>query len=217
MLVTWMRRVYERIGRKTGIGYWEKRAKRYGARSVLNIGHTGEEMAALTERQKEILFPLLAGQLRGDERVIVDFGCGPGRFTPSLSELVRGSAIGVDPIQRLLDLAPCANGVEYRRVESGRIPVADGSADVIWVCLVLGTITEEDALGAAAAEIRRVLHPDGLLFVVENTARKPDLPHFRFRTVDAYLSLFPWAQLDVVGGYEDLGERISVLAGRRGS
>lgn len=213
MIGRWMRELF----RKSGTRYWEKRAKRYGARSVLNIGHTEEEMAAVTERQKEILFPLLARQLRGDERRIVDFGCGPGRFTPDLSGLVRGTAIGVDPIQTLLDLAPRAAGVEYRRVENGRIPLADASADVVWICLVLGTITDEQALRKAAAEIRRVLRLDGLLFLVENTADKPDLPHFSFRTAHAYRSLFPWVRLDPVGEYEDMEERISILAGRRGS
>ena len=35
--------------------YWEKRAERYGARSVVHIGHPEGELAAVTEKQKQML------------------------------------------------------------------------------------------------------------------------------------------------------------------
>ncbi len=90
---------------------------------------------------------------------------------------------------------------------------ADGEADVVFVCLVLGGL-RDDELPAIAAELRRVLAPGGLLFLVENTSEKPDAPHWRYRTARAYASLFGWADLEPVLDYDDLGERISVLAGR---
>jgi len=214
-----MRRLLRRLlgrGRdeaESGVPYWEQRARQYGARSVLNIRHTAEEMAAVTEWQKGILFPHLQRQLSGGEQLLLDFGCGPGRFTPALAEMVGCRAVGVDPIQSLLDLAPAHPDVEYRRIDDGRIPLEDSAADIAWICLVLGTITDDDALRASVAEIGRVLRPGGLVFLVENTAEKQSIPRFSFRSVDAYRSLFPGARLEHVDDYYDVEERISILAG----
>lgn len=202
-------------GAVSGIPYWEERARKHGVRSVLNLRHTPEEVEAETRRQTEILFPLLARELGPEDRVVLDFGCGPGRFTPALAELTGGRAVGTDPIQHLLDLAPAHERVEYRAMSEGVIPLEDGSADVVWVCLVLTTITDEEVLRRSAAEVERVLRPGGLLFLVENTSRAKDRPHLRFRNEAFYGTLFPSIALRSEGGYTDLGERISVLAGRK--
>lgn len=201
---------------EVGLPYWERRAQKYGARSVLNIRHTEEELTAVTGWQKGILFPRLQQQLRGDERLVLDFGCGPGRFTPGLAELAGCRAVGVDPIHSLLELAPAHPQVEYRPIEDGRIPIEDDAVDVAWICLVLGTITDDEALRASVAEIQRVLRPDGLVFLVENTAERKSPPHFRFRSIQEYRALFGGAPLEHLDDYYDLKERISILSGRLG-
>lgn len=200
---------------RSDLRWWEERARRRGAASVYNSGHDAEQRARVDAHQKEVLFPVLRDQLRGDERTLVDFGCGPGRFTPDLARLVGGEAIGVDPIEALLDQAPRASGVEYRVMRDGRIPLPDRSVDVVWVCLVLTCITEIRAVRGAAAEIDRVLREDGLLFLVENTEPKKDLRHIAFRSVEAYRELFPTVALRHERDYQDRGERISVVSGRK--
>lgn len=201
-------------GPRTGLAYWDDRARTYGARSVLNLGHRKEEVESVTRSQWETILPHLARSLRGDERVALDFGCGPGRFTPRLAELIHGRAVGVDPIQTLLDLAPKRPDVEYLVGDGHRIPLPDAGADVVWVCLVLGGIPDRD-LPAVAREIGRVLRPGGLLFLVENTASGVSCDHWFFRPVDYYLALFPFAALAHLGDYYDLDQRISILAGRK--
>lgn len=224
-------RILRRLGgglerrRASGIAYWEERARKYGVRSVLDVRHSEDEIAAVTARQKEILFPLLAAELGGGETSILDlgggetsildFGCGTGRFTTGLADLVGGRAVGVDPIQYLLDLAPRQEGVEYRCMQEGVIPLGDASMDVVWVCLVLTAITEEAVLQLSVREIERVLRPGGLLFLVENTSAKRGRTHVAFRSAADYRKLFPGVQLRAVGEYQDVGERISVLAGRK--
>jgi len=199
-----------------GIPYWEKRAKEYGARSVLNIGHTEEEAAAVTEMQIREIFPYLQQQLDGTERVILDYGCGPGRFTTKLADLICGEAIGVDPINTLIDLAPRAANVRYVLAREGRIPLADSCVDVIWICLVLGGIVPE-AIEPTCQEIQRVLKPRGLLFLVEGTPEgQPDSAAYRFRSVQQYAEMFAsFVSLKHLHDYYDLGERISLLAGRK--
>jgi len=119
---------------------WEDRASRFGVRAVLNLGHSETEIPQVTERQRRELYPLFRAALRGDERLILDFGCGPGRFTGDLAEMINGRAIGVDPIRNLLDLALPHPSVEYRLMLEGRIPLESASVDAIWICLVLGGI-----------------------------------------------------------------------------
>ena len=193
--------------------YWERRARKHGPRSVLHMGHTSAEYEQITEWQKSMLLPLLQSQLRGDERTILDFGCGPGRFTPALAQAINGRAIGVDPIETLLELAPAAPNVEYRLLKHGRIPVDDHSIDVIWIALVVGMLRGR-VLQRSLQELQRVLAPGGLVFMTENTTPKRSLKQIEFRTAAEYRALFSFAELKHLYDYQDLGETMSVLAGR---
>jgi SAM-dependent methyltransferase len=198
-----------------GLAYWEWRARRHGARAVLHLGHAERELGSVTRAQADRILPVLRSRLRGDERLALDFGCGSGRFTGLLAAAIGGRALGVDPVAALLDLAPAGPTAEFRRLREGRIPLDDGAADLVFVCLVLGGITDDAELAATAAEIARVLHPRGLLLLVENTAVRADLPHWRYRSAARYAALFPGIGLEPAGGYEDLGEPVEILAGRR--
>ena len=122
----------------SSLAYWEERSKQYGRKSVLNLGHLKEEFETVTENQKKILFPLFKQQLSGREKSILDFGCGPGRFTLDLAELIHGYAVGADPIKHLLDLAPGKEDACYIQIEENNIPLGSDSVDIIWICLVLG-------------------------------------------------------------------------------
>ena len=197
-----------------GVEYWEKRAHDYGRRSVLHIGHAESEYDDVTRMQEREIFPHLRAQLNGTERTVLDFGCGPGRFTVQLAEATLGKAIGVDPIRHLLELAPRHPDVEYRLLKDNVIPLHDNSMDVVWSCLVMGGIAGS-TLGQTVSELGRVLNAGGLLFIVENTSNKSDSEAWRCRSVDQYREMFPFAALVHMHDYVDLGETISVMAGRK--
>lgn len=217
-----VRQVLRRCARPLGFGrpprpgreYWERRARQFGARSVLNLGHGDSEYQSVTEGQKREIFPHLTRLLRGDERLAVDVGCGPGRFTRDLAEVIGGRAVGMDIVQAFLDMAPPDPRVEYRPMGEGTIDLPDGCAGLVWICLVLGGIKEPN-LSRTAAEALRILRPGGLLFLVENTSSMPASEHWAFRSVSDYRAMFPSVGLEHLHDYVDLGERISVLAGRR--
>lgn len=193
--------------------YWKRRARELGERAVLNASHTRDQLSAVTLKQKCTLYPLLREALDGSEHTVLDFGCGTGRFPGDLAELVGGRVVGLDPIPGFLELAPRHETVEYRIMRPGLIPLPDGWADVVWVCIVLGGITHENVLRRTARELERVLHPGGLLFLVENTAEQPPAPHWVFRSTADYVDLFTAVRLAPISEYHDLGERISVLSG----
>lgn len=203
------------MGPPSALTYWQERARKHGVRAALNLGHTEEEVAAHTRCQKDRLFPVLRDQLNGNEEILLDFGCGPGRFTPDLARIIDGRAIGVDPISELLDLAPLDESVEYRMMAEGEIPVPDRSIDVLWICLVLGGIVDEEVLSQTTSELERILGDDGLLFLVEDSSDREDRDHWKYRSEDSYRKLMPFVDLRGITSYQDLDNQVSVMAGRR--
>jgi ubiquinone/menaquinone biosynthesis C-methylase UbiE len=192
--------------------YWEDRVRTYGARSVLNIAHANDNMDAVTRMQEREIFPHFRSQLNGTERVLLDFGCGPGRFAVQLAEMIRGMTIGVDPMRELLRKAPKSPNVSYRCVRNGDLPLPESSVDVIWCCLVMGGIAEPKK---TVSELCRVLRPTGLIVLIENTSDKPNGEFWKYRTVEEYTALFDFVKLNHLHDYTDVGERISVMAGRK--
>lgn len=194
--------------------YWKRRVKQYGKHSVLNILHPPEEYDNITNRQKEILFPLFRKQLSSDEKVLLDFGCGPGRFTKDLAEIINGRAIGLDIVKELLDMAQKSQNVEYCLLKNNIIPAENEAFDVIWICLVLGGIKDED-LPPLVGEINRVLKKGGLLFLVENTTKKPSGKFWYFKNYEFYKTLLNFMILELKGEYLDLDENITIMSGRK--
>ena len=86
--------------------------------------------------------------------------------------------------------------------------------DVLCSCLVLGGIQTE-LLKQTLDEMERVLRDDGLLFLVENTSQRPSAHYWTFRSTGEYRSLCRFAEIRHVHTYDDLGEQISILAGRK--
>lgn len=207
----------DRIARSsTGVEYWERRARVLGAGAVLNIGWLDRGVDEVTAAQEGQLLPRFTALLDGSERTVLDFGCGTGRFTRKLAQLVEGRALGVDVSETLLAIASRApsSNVSYAVIRGGVIPLADESMDVVWINVVLGGIVDENELLRAVAEIARVLRPGGLLFLVENTTDRGGARHWSPRPVAVYRQLFPFA-IEVIGTLHELDEEVTIFAGRK--
>src|SRR5688500_9487009 len=69
-------------------------------------------------------------------QLIVDLGCGTGRFTQPLADRLAAKVIGIDPSERMLAAARAKPGngrVEFRQASSEKLPLADGCADMIFM------------------------------------------------------------------------------------
>lgn len=194
--------------------YWKLRVKKYGKASVINLIHPFEEYSKVTDIQKKEIYPIFKNLLNGNEFYLLDFGCGPGRFTVDLAEMINGRALGVDIIQQLLELAPKSEIVDYKLFTKGKIPLNDNTVDIVWICLVLGGIKEK-MLEKVIKEINRVSKSRSLIFLVENTTLKPNGKHWFFRSFQDYKKLLPYFDLKYLHEYYDLGERISIMGGRK--
>ncbi len=104
--------------------------------------------------------------LRPDS-VAVDVGCKDGSHAFRLATHHGLRVLGLDPVQRHLDLARqarrsqpdvIARKVSFERGTATGIPLGDGQVDVVWSLDVLGHVPD---VAAAFAEFNRVLRPGG--------------------------------------------------------
>lgn len=199
--------------------YWQNRVRQYKERAVFNLGHSKDQIQSITKMQKNILLPYFSEQLNGNERILLDLGCGSGRFTPDLAQLINGKAVGIDPIEELIDIAKknaYLENCEFKLMREGVIPMDDASVDIVWVCLVLGGIIDDGVLKGTLSEIKRVLKKNGLIFLVENTTEnKINGNYWKFRSVEDYQAMFIFTRLKYLSGYIDLNEEISIMVGRK--
>jgi SAM-dependent methyltransferase len=93
---------------------------------------------------------------------VLDVGCGPGALTGELARRLGPAAVhAVDPSESFV--AACRNrnpGVDVRLGRAEELPFPDSELDAALAQLVLHFVTNPEA---AAAEMRRVVRPGGLV------------------------------------------------------
>jgi len=191
---------------------WDKRADEFGRYSVIGRYHTAEEYNDVTKQQKELLYSYLVKELNGSEKLILDFGCGVGRFTSDLAELINGKAIGVDSTKKLIELCPKSENTTY--IHSNNFFNENKSKfDVIFICSVLGGIPTNN-LNKLADQISLSLNENGLLFIVEHTGKFHIERQWRTLTIREIKNKFLKIDLHLVGSYIDVN-RFSIFSGRK--
>lgn len=102
--------------------------------------------------------------------VVVDYGCGPGRYTIPIAELIgpQGKVFAVDIqplavklVKEKAALRSLAN-IESVLVDSFDTGIRASTADMVLLIDTVHLIDDHDAL---FHEIRRILKPNGLLFM----------------------------------------------------
>lgn len=109
----------------------------------------------------------------GDRRpALLDVGCGVGAMHGLLAT-IAGSISGADPSAACLERARSANpDASYVEAAGGRLPWADGSADVaLAVCVFHHVAVGERA--ALVAEMARCVRPNGLVVIIEHNPWNP--------------------------------------------
>ena len=104
-------------------------------------------------------------------RDVVDIGCGQGGLVRELAAL-GSRVVGIEISEQQLETArerDGDSGAEYRVGTAQALPLADGSVDVAVFMRTLHHVPGEQ-LGAALREARRVLRPDGIVYVAEPLA-----------------------------------------------
>lgn len=115
-------------------------------------------------------------------RLVLDLGCGKGRFADQLRAL-GANVVGVDLSAAML---AAGSGFPRARASARRLPFASGAFDAVVAVEVLEHV---DAVAPVLAEARRVLRPGGRLAVVDKNAgaldaRRPWLPVALVKRID---------------------------------
>jgi ubiquinone/menaquinone biosynthesis C-methylase UbiE len=111
--------------------------------------------------------------------LVVDLGCGTGRFSEPLAEHFGARVIGVDPSRKMLDVARQklrSNRVVFQAASGQSLPLAEASADMVFMSMVFHHL---DSRAEVANECRRILR-DGGRVCMRNTTREADFPHRHF-------------------------------------
>ncbi|THA86933.1 class I SAM-dependent methyltransferase [Streptomyces sp. A0592] len=130
-------------------------------------GHEGAQAFAAVEGATDWLlgYPFvlraLAGRI-GAGRLLVDYGCGPGKVADHAARVLGARVLGADTSPQMLELArTSATAVAgFHLVENGRVTgLPDGCADAVMCNHVLASLPTEEALLGVFGEIRRLLRP----------------------------------------------------------
>jgi ubiquinone/menaquinone biosynthesis C-methylase UbiE len=111
--------------------------------------------------------------------LIIDLGCGTGRFSELLATHFGVKVIGIDPSQKMVDQArrkPASGSVVYRRGSAEALPLPDGCADLVFMSMAYHHFSDP---AAAARECHRVLRPAGYVCIRTGT-QETDFPHRHF-------------------------------------
>ena len=97
--------------------------------------------------------------------LLLDLGCGTGRFTVPLAEHLGVSVIGVDPSQTMLQEAAHqtrSRRITYREGRAEAIPLEANVAALIFMSNAIHHVTN---LEKSLQEMSRVLQPQGIVFI----------------------------------------------------
>jgi ubiquinone/menaquinone biosynthesis C-methylase UbiE len=104
---------------------------------------------------------LVAAHVPFSPQLIVDVGCGTGRFSQPLADRFAAKVVAIDPSQRMLAVArtkPTNGRVEFKLAPAERLPLADRSAGLVFMSMVLHHLPDK---GAVARECCRILRAGG--------------------------------------------------------
>ena len=115
---------------------------------------------------EEVNFPAIVRGLDGIEgQVILDYGCGNGRFSRKIEEMGATRVIGVDKEQSMIDLTKVADSeskVEYyANPDNTLFFLEDESVDKVMANLVFMMCPTKQEMQQSFREIYRVLKKDG--------------------------------------------------------
>lgn len=137
-------------------------------------------------------------ELKGDE-VVLDFGCGSGRFSYWIAPRVK-KVIGLEVTPEMIELAErhrIAGNVEFKVYDGVQFPVFPYFFDLILSVGVLQTMGGE-ALKKTVSQLVQYLKKRGKFCLIEQASDNPKVERLK---VEKYLRVFKELQLECLQYY----------------
>ncbi len=197
----------------TDAAYWNARVEEYGISAPGNCRYNAAQLWAVTGVWQDAVHGL-ARRLCPPGGVVLDVGCGTGRWKPFMERLST-SYTGVDISEAMIAVARREHpGGDFRVMNGRAIPMGDEVADFI-LCVTVLQHVGTDTAEALVAEMRRVARPNAGILLIENMTAGRLNANTVGRSADIYAALFNrWALEHSITLYDD-GEPHCVLAGRK--
>jgi ubiquinone/menaquinone biosynthesis C-methylase UbiE len=112
-----------------------------------------------------VCMELLRKYLRSDSRIL-DFGCGQGRILQQLKDEGFYNLYGVDISKNMIEIAgKNLPRMDLKVTTDVTIPYNDSAFDCVIIAAVLTCIISSDEQKKLIAEIKRVLKPEGFVYI----------------------------------------------------
>jgi ubiquinone/menaquinone biosynthesis C-methylase UbiE len=178
------------------------------------IATTYDKVRALAPQTVRLWQDLLSAYIdRAAISLIIDLGCGTGRFSELLAAHFGVQVIGIDPSWKMVDQArrkPATGNVVYWQGSAEALPLLDGCADLVFMSMVYHHFTDPTAV---ARECHRVLRRGGYI-CIRNSTRESDFPHRHyFPALEALIDsdLPSWRDIGSVfaaGGFRTVAHQV---------
>jgi SAM-dependent methyltransferase len=171
---------------------WRKRAEAGFLASGIDPGdRKGHKNLYIDTLQKIALEEVL--KLKGDE-VVLDFGCGSGRFSYWIAPKVK-KVVGLEITQEMIDLGEknrTADNVEFALYDGLRFPVFPYPFDLILSVGVL-QIMKGELLKSTLSRLAQYLRKDGMFYFIEQVSDSPKVDR---PSLKEYLDAFGSTKLE---------------------
>jgi ubiquinone/menaquinone biosynthesis C-methylase UbiE len=177
---------------------WEKRAEKGKLPAVIDPGDLkGRKNLYIDTLQKIAIQKALS---QGEKEIIIDFGCGSGRFSDLLSQYCKFLA-GLEITPQMLKIAKhaCQNpNVSFVLYDGLSLPLKENKTDLVVSINVFQYVTEEAELKKVLKEIGKCLKPQGELLCIEQVTKNKKRWQRDFKT---YLNLFEQSNFKKIADY----------------
>jgi SAM-dependent methyltransferase len=146
-----------------------------------------DEARALTPDRSEHWQRLLSAHVdRSAISLVVDLGCGTGRFSGMLAAEFGAQVIGLDPSEKMIDQArrKSAMSAVFGRASAHELPLPESSVDLVFMSQIYHHLRDPPAV---ARECRRVLRAGGYVCIRTATRENDVVAPTFFPAVGAML------------------------------
>ncbi|MFX1313807.1 MAG: class I SAM-dependent methyltransferase [Promethearchaeota archaeon] len=182
---------------------WEARAQREGYKKVMSTRWTQKQCVEITKDIEIVISKILNKYLKSD--IILDIGCGIGRFFPVLSKFSK-KFYGLDISPIMLKYAKKKSEdldaeIILKRANICSNQFEDNSIDLSFSFTLLMHIVDNDDFIQAVNEIKRITNPKGLILICDelsNTNKTRRISLFSIlRSINNIKEYFkPWSLID---------------------